>query len=460
MSDPRCVEEVFDLVADLPPDEAARRLEQEPAEVRAAVESLLAHDRAAPSEFLTLPAKVLLERDPTRLGRFYVLRRLGEGGMGVVYLGYDEVLDRRVALKLLRPGLGAHDWLLREAQALGRLAHPNVVAVHEVGEHQGRPFLAMELVDGPTLAAWLAAEPRPFSTVLPLLLQAGRALGAAHQAGLVHRDFKPENVLISDGRPRVVDFGIAALAGQSGVMGGTPGYMAPEQLRGEPATAASDQYAFAVTLRRLPNPPSWLAPLVERAHAADPSARFPSMTVLLDEIQRHLPRDPDFDPSVAGRTRALIACSLLLVGVILEALIAVRGAAVLLDPRRLALVAAVQFAVCLACALALRRRLFANRHGRQIVWLFAGAPLALVVHRLVEWRLGTPATHIVVGDLLLLAVLLALAAVTIERWLGWGAAILLAASLVGAWHPPLALHALAFSIPSVIAFAVYFWGRR
>src|SRR5438552_2002438 len=122
----------------------------------------------------------------SRLGRYYVLHKLGEGGMGLVYVGYDEALDRRVALKVLRRG--AHAWLRREGQALARLAHPNVVAVHEVGEHDGQVFLAMELVEGPTLRDWLDGQPRAFGEKLHLFLQAGRGLAAAHQARLVHRD--------------------------------------------------------------------------------------------------------------------------------------------------------------------------------------------------------------------------------------------------------------------------------
>src|SRR5690349_3255602 len=131
----------------------------------------------------------------SRLGRFLILRKLGEGGMGVVFVGYDGELDRRVALKLLRT---RHDdqraitRLVREAQGLARLSHPNVVQVYEVGQHERSMFIAMELVTGRTLGDWLAAEERSWVDILDALLQAGRGLTAAHAAKLIHRDFKPD----------------------------------------------------------------------------------------------------------------------------------------------------------------------------------------------------------------------------------------------------------------------------
>src|SRR5690606_23114766 len=135
----------------------------------------------------------------------------GAGAMGVVYAAYDPELDRKVALKLLHPrGHGSLDSrlrLMREAKALARLSHPNVVAVHDVGTYAERVFLAMEFVDGQTLGAWLKERPRPWEEVVAVMRRAGEGLAAAHVAGLVHRDFKPDNVLIArDGRVRVLDF--------------------------------------------------------------------------------------------------------------------------------------------------------------------------------------------------------------------------------------------------------------
>ena len=187
------------------------------------------------------------------LGRFVLGERIGHGGMGVVYEATDPDLDRRVAIKLLHPALASSaprvDAFSREAKSLARIAHPNVVTVHEVGQVEDRVFIAMELVEGESLGraieGWREAQ-GPLAQLLDWFVQAGRGLEAAHREGLVHRDFKPENVLIGkDGRVRVTDFGIAALDADTGDtdstgeeggpprvtlgIGGTPGYMAPEQ---------------------------------------------------------------------------------------------------------------------------------------------------------------------------------------------------------------------------------------
>ncbi|MCA9662333.1 MAG: serine/threonine protein kinase, partial [Myxococcales bacterium] len=190
------------------------------------------------------------------VGRYVLLSALGEGGMGVVWAAYDPELDRRLALKLLRRG-GSSERLLREAQALARLAHPNVVAIHDVGVDGGDVWLAMELVVGRTLEDWLAADPgRGWRELLKVLLPAGWGVAAAHEAGLIHRDLKPANLMIGDdGRARVMDFGLAragdleaevstveesdplassqvSLLGSSvtraGAILGTPAYMPPE----------------------------------------------------------------------------------------------------------------------------------------------------------------------------------------------------------------------------------------
>src|SRR5262252_3011703 len=146
------------------------------------------------------------------LGRYRIERTLGEGGMGVVHAAFDPDLERRVALKVLRKAEGdeARHRLLREARAMARLTHPNVVTVHEVGSAHGRDYVAMELVDGETLDEWLTAQPRSAREIVAAFVAAGRGLAAAHAAGLVHRDFKPRNVLRRrDGRICVTDFGLA-----------------------------------------------------------------------------------------------------------------------------------------------------------------------------------------------------------------------------------------------------------
>jgi eukaryotic-like serine/threonine-protein kinase len=211
-----------------------------------------------------------------RLGRYVVEKYLGCGGMGVVYAARDPELDRRVAVKLLRAASREREdptesrgRLMREAQALARLSHPNVVAIYDVGTAGDRVFIAMELVDGVTLGAWGRTRQRSWREVAQVFSDAGRGLAAAHAAGLVHRDFKQSNVMIgADGRVRVMDFSLARAAvdsqapsapfrdesplaspfTQSGALVGTPAYMAPEQFEGEVADARTDQFNFCVAL--------------------------------------------------------------------------------------------------------------------------------------------------------------------------------------------------------------------
>ncbi|MCA9553741.1 MAG: serine/threonine protein kinase, partial [Myxococcales bacterium] len=220
---------------------------------------------------------------PEQLGRYVILHRLGAGMMGVVWAAYDPHLDRKVAVKVLHQRRGAkgeeaRGRLVREARTMARLSHPHVVQVFDVGlvEHEGNDdvFLAMEYVEGQDLEAWVealpAAAPARWRQVLQVFLQAGRGLAHAHAAGVVHRDFKPTNVLVAaDGRAKVGDFGLARLPGEvdggagvpdapsadyqlpltaTGDVVGTPAYMSPEQHRGRPADARSDQFAFAVAL--------------------------------------------------------------------------------------------------------------------------------------------------------------------------------------------------------------------
>jgi len=162
-------------------------------------------------------AEPVPDADPTQIGRYRVEGRLGAGGVGVVYAAHDPELSRRVAVKLLRPDrLGADpaaagQRLREEAQSMARLAHPNVATVFDVGEHEGGMYIAMELIEGSSLRDWLTDTARPWQEVLSMYFQAGRGLAAAHDVGMIHRDFKPANVLVGrDGRARVVDFGLAS----------------------------------------------------------------------------------------------------------------------------------------------------------------------------------------------------------------------------------------------------------
>jgi len=265
--------------------------------------------------------------EPVRLGRYRLIDKLGQGGMGVVYRAHDDDLDRDVAVKLLRPdGGGTATRLLREARSMARLSHPNIAAVYDVGTHEESVYIAMEFIDGPSLREWLT-EPRTFTQVRDVMLQAAEGLAAAHEAGVVHRDFKPDNVIVGvDGRTRVLDFGLAKLArtelGESsgapltraGSMMGTPRYMAPEQLRQKAAGPEADQFAFCVALYEAvyadlpfagevfaevaasvltspPKPPpetdavpSELWPVLERGLAREAQNRFESMRALAQAV--------------------------------------------------------------------------------------------------------------------------------------------------------------------------------
>ena len=215
-----------------------------------------------------------------QVGRFFIVERLGVGGMGVVYRAYDPELHRQLAIKLLHPSL-QHEVedrsrLLREAQAMARVPHPNVISIHDVGTLGDKIYIAMELVEGQTLSGWLSPTKRSWTEVIEAFVQAGRGLAAAHAEDLVHRDFKPDNVMIDEkGRVRVMDFGIARSSGvqiktgelsvrvgaatsyestldtpltRQGALMGTPAYMAPEQFDGRPTDARTDQFSFCVAV--------------------------------------------------------------------------------------------------------------------------------------------------------------------------------------------------------------------
>jgi tetratricopeptide (TPR) repeat protein len=316
------------------------------------------------------------------VGRYVILGRVGAGGMGVVYSAYDPDLDRRVAIKLLRlrgASPSRHRArLLREAQALAKLGHPNVVSVYDVGTVGDEVYIAMEFVEGQTLTAWLTDRPRTHAEIVGVFAQAGRGLAAAHDKDFVHRDFKPDNVMVSEpsaddatgiGRVRVMDFGLVRNAGdepassdvgaevsaeptsaspsgghagtaerltRAGALVGTPAYMAPEQLRSEPAGPAADQFSFCVAMWEAlygelpfgdgrveqvaaavfsggrPTPPSgsavpaWLRRVVERGLATEPSERWPSMRAVLRELQA--------DPSRRDRWLAVGAAAVVAAG--------------------------------------------------------------------------------------------------------------------------------------------------
>ncbi|MCR9164560.1 MAG: serine/threonine-protein kinase [bacterium] len=285
---------------------------------------------------------------PNRIGRYVVIKRIGAGGMGVVYAAYDDKLDRKVAVKLLRPGRGpvsetARQRLLREAQAIARLPHRCVVQVYEVGTYDDEVFIAMEYVEGSTLKQWQPS--RDWRDILARYVDAGRGLCAAHAAGIVHRDFKADNVLVraSDLAVRVVDFGLARTERQdvlgdtagevapdaedtsltrTGLIMGTPAYMAPEQHLASATDARTDQFSFCASLfealygyrafagERLdelranvlagkvePAPrytavPEHIHRTLARGLAVDPAQRHPTMEALLEQLELSKPSRP------------------------------------------------------------------------------------------------------------------------------------------------------------------------
>jgi serine/threonine protein kinase len=325
---------------------------------------------------------------PARIGRFVIVERVGEGGMGQVFSAYDPELDRKVALKLVRDlGDDAAHAIARvkqEAQALARVSHPNVVHVYEAGEASGRVFIAMEFVDGCSLADWQRSRERGGAAEVALrlrvFLQAAAGLVAAHGCGLIHRDFKPDNVLVgNDGRVRVADFGLARLLAsldveasprvvtlddaatdtgegrpsppsgrrltQAGAILGTPGYMSPEQVRGVEADERSDQFSFCAALYESlygaqpypgagfldyagnilsgslrPPPPSDVPLVVQQAIlrglSIDPEARFPSMSALITALESGLA--PESEPLITRTDRLRIGLGLVMALVAIE----------------------------------------------------------------------------------------------------------------------------------------------
>ncbi|HEY4057973.1 MAG TPA: serine/threonine-protein kinase, partial [Kofleriaceae bacterium] len=301
------------------------------------------HGRAKPvasddASAATMPATPEANRDsapkvlPATIGKYRIERELGEGGMGVVYVAFDPDLERRVALKVLRAATSseAAQRLQREARAMARLKHANVVTVHEVASAAGRDYVAMELVEGTSLAEWLRETKRSQADILDAFVQAGHGLAAAHAAGIVHRDFKPHNVLRDRaGAVSVTDFGLAREAAESGdplaqtmplaadastsgtakssslagltVTGallGTPAYMAPEQWTGGRVTPATDQFAYCVALwEALTGARPFTGPTVDmlRAQILEGSAELDG-SVLPKELRAPLMRGLDADP--------------------------------------------------------------------------------------------------------------------------------------------------------------------
>ncbi|MEA2031566.1 MAG: serine/threonine-protein kinase [candidate division Zixibacteria bacterium] len=211
------------------------------------------HDDRTPS-FVALTKGV-------EVSHYKIIEKIGAGGMGEVYLALDTKLNRKVALKFLPPHLyqdeDCRKRFTREAQAAAGLDHPNIAAIHEVGEFQGRPFYAMQVVEGQSLREVIAGKDLPIDRILEIGIQVCEGLQAAHDKGIIHRDIKPSNILLDQhGRVRIVDFGLAAIRGsehltKTGSTLGTIGYMSPEQVQGKAADHRSDLFSLGVVLYEL-----------------------------------------------------------------------------------------------------------------------------------------------------------------------------------------------------------------
>ncbi|MCB9568672.1 MAG: serine/threonine protein kinase [Myxococcales bacterium] len=451
------------------------------------------------------------ERPPgSALGGYVLLRRLGAGGMGVVYTAYHGGLDRMVALKVVRDGGGAagRTQTLREARALARLSHPNVVHVYEVGEASGEVYVAMELVEGEPLDRWQSAAGRTLRERLDAYAQAARGLQAAHQAGLVHRDFKPSNVIVgADGRVRVRDFGLAraqrtlgeddtrprALASidlaQSldGAIAGTPAYMSPEQFAGLEVDARSDVFSFAVALweslygerpyggrtfeelkaavtggERRPPPagvalPGRLRLALERGVEADLGRRAGDLGALLEALAI----DPDADPSAAARERrivlgALVSFMVLVVAptltvVALDASIDRRMIHALLSTSGVAMIAGLSFAY--------RRTLLRNTFHRRTIAVILALSLMVSLQRFVGLTLDAPEQVIIVDSALLAIAVLGTGALLFARWMAVPAGLVVLALIAAALFPGISPAGMAVVGPLIIGSFGVLWHR-
>jgi len=428
--------------------------------------------------------------------------------MGVVYEAYDDSLGRGVAIKVLQRGRSTtgEARLKREAQALARVSHPNVVAVFGVGSYEGGLYLVMELVRGRPLSEWVAAEPRSADAILAKLVDAGHGLAAAHAAGIVHRDFKPENVLVGDdGRARVMDFGLAragvveiehdpdappeggdlmAPITRDGAVIGTPLYMSPEHFTGKNVGPASDQWSFcaaawqllfrsrpyeaddfeslarAVTEGEVRPPKTDLAPDVVRALvrglSPHPDDRYASMEALLARLEPHVVGSVA-DDLAARRTRAAVAAVLFVVNLGSIGVLVGRPPPYFTHELLLRnpVFGAAGFAIA---AVVFRKRLFGAARQRELVACMFLGWLGMTFHRWLMVRLGTPILDGLVIEAIGFASLLGLAGLVLDRSLLAGAGVAVLYLAYAAWDPVHAPLLFPVMLGVVLVIAVLAWG--
>ncbi len=476
-----------------------------------ALQPTLSETVEAAGEPESTPAAEAQSRVTQRLGRFLLLRSLGEGGMGMVFAAYDEQLDRKVAVKLLHPrGLEQgmqRQRVLREAQAMARVSHPNVVHVYDVGELGSQIFIAMEYVEGMTLADWQQKRPGSWREILALYRQAGKGLLAAHQAGLVHRDFKPENVLVDkEGCARVADFGLARLQGEptpelrppaprisqpvlqspltaTGTLSGTPGYMSPEQFRCEPADSRSDQFSFCVALyealyhqrpftgetiaevaaevlagRLRPVPVDTLVPIeiasaLARGLAIAPDQRFPTLKELLDALDI----EGESDPAGARTARVRFSAIVGIVTVLVAIVSLNRSRQVASTMGELTIVMGLVALMFVAIITTYRKSLLSNSFHRGLTLLTLSCVIIQFSMRLMAWHLGIDILKYYPLDLLLLAGTFLLYAVQYMSSL-WGFVALPVVCALAAAHWPKYAHLLSNLVYTMVPMAfIYSW---
>ena len=431
-------------------------------------------DQAAAPDLQSEKVRVIVRT--TKIGRFLLIRELGSGGMGSVYSAYDEQLDRKVALKLLKTqragSLKQRHLIVREARAAARVSHPNVISIYEVNEADGQIHIAMEYVEGQTLRQWQRQEKRPWRELLGMYLQIGEGLKAAHAANIVHRDFKPENVLLGkDGRPRVVDFGLAQVGtderessldldgnqpllprdnGQritlTGVVAGTPGYMSPEQYRGEPIDQRSDQWSFCAslfealygflpfagrTIRELtqsvqgpPHHPPASTDVPEdiyrvllRGLSADANGRFPNMHALLEALSL----EQQDDLAAASTTRGRFSWLVIGVGILMFLGAQLRQWQRPLRHREMVLISVVMMLALLIGGL-WQRQLIRNHRLHRYAWLILLISVSQIfVQRVIAMWAEIPGRTLVAFEMLVHAGNLTTASLLLfqrGRWVG------------------------------------------